>query len=218
LITINYARISEQVHQRLMNAYLPDFSSEYQDRIRRYRRWEDAQLSLLGRVLLKQGMENLNYKFDESKLKYTSFDKPYFEDDHVHFNISHSGHFVVCAITELGEIGIDIEKINPIDIDSFKPQMTNYEWNTINESKNSMREFFAYWSQKEAVIKAHGEGLSIALKSFEVKNNATTIGSENFYLRELSISEDYSCHIAYKDKLEAMDITLNKINSLNFSI
>ena len=75
----------------------------------------------------------------------------------------------------LGDIGIDIEKIEPIKISDFKSQMTNNEWESVNNSKDTERSFFCYWSQKEAVIKTHGKGLTIPLKSFEVQNNKTTI-------------------------------------------
>lgn len=194
-----------------MDLYLSNFSLKFQEKVKRFRRWQDAQLSLLGRVLLMKGLAHLNYKFDESKLKYNPFDKPYFDDNHVHFNISHSEDFAVCGVTQLGEIGIDIEKINPISISSFKSQMTPAEWEMVNNIKNSKRAFYTYWSQKEAVIKAHGRGLNIPLKSFEIENNITAIGDENFYLREVNICDNYSCHIAIKKRLEAVNIQISKI-------
>jgi len=212
LITIYYSHISERSHNRLMESYLPFFYSEYQNRLFKYRRWQDAQLSLLGRVLLVKGLDQLKYKFDESKLEYTNFNKPYLEGHDVHFNISHSGNIVVCALTKLGEIGIDIEKIEPIEFLAFKSQMTANEWRMIDESKNPKRSFYTYWSQKEAVIKAHGEGLSIPLKSFEVKNNIAIIECENFYVKEISICDEYSCLIASRENIETTDIKIIKIN------
>ena len=60
---------------------------------------QDAQLSLLGRVLLAKGVEQMNCSFDKSDIKYTPYNKPYFDSIDVRFNISHSGKVVVCALT-----------------------------------------------------------------------------------------------------------------------
>ena len=119
MIIIYYTHISEKSHKRLIKEYLSCFSTEFQDKIRRYRRWQDAQLSLLGRVLLAKGVEQMNCTFDESELKYTSFNKPYFVNNGIHFNISHSGEVAICALTHLGDVGIDIEKIEPIKAVSY---------------------------------------------------------------------------------------------------
>jgi len=212
LIYILQTSINEDNHKNLIDNYLPKLSTEFQDKIGRYRRWQDAQLSLLGRVLLVRGMEQMDCSFDKPDLKYTSFNKPYFDGNDISFNISHSGKVVVCALTYLGDIGIDIEKIEPIKILDFKSQMTNNEWKLVNESKDAKHSFFSYWTQKEAIIKAHGKGLTIPLKSFEIQNNKTTIGSENFFLKEITIKDDYCCHLALKKSIDTIEIKTIKID------
>ena len=212
MIHVLYTSINEENHKKIIDHYLPDFSAEYQDKIKRYRRWQDAQLSLLGRILLVKGLEQINYGFDESNLNYTSFNKPYLENNAIHFNISHSGELVVCALTKIGAIGIDIEKINDTKISDFKSQMTVNEWKLINESTNANLSFFQYWTQKEAVIKTQGKGLSIPLKSFEVTKNKTIIESEVYFLKELKINDDYCCHLALKENIDTIEIITEKIN------
>ena len=212
MINVLYTSIDEDNHQKLVDNYFPKFSVEFQTKIKRYRRWQDAQLSLLGRILLVKGLEQMNCSFDESNLRYTSFNKPYLESNDINFNISHSGELVVCALTKIVDIGIDIEKIESIKISDFKSQMTNNEWMLISESKDTKLSFFDYWTQKEAVIKAHGNGLSIPLKSFEIKNNKTTIDSENFFLKKIFVKDDYSCSLALKKSLDTIEITINRIN------
>lgn len=210
MINILYTSIDEDNHQKLVDNYLPKFSVEFQTKIKRYKRWQDAQLSLLGRILLVKGLEQMNCSFDESNFRYTSFNKPYLESNYINFNISHSGELVVCALTKIGDIGIDIEEIESIKISDFKSQMTNNEWEQVNDSKEIKTAFFKYWTQKEAVIKAHGKGLSIPLKTFEVQNNKTTVYSDNFFLKELKIMDGYSCYIASKTDLELVEIEINK--------
>lgn len=215
MVTIYYANISEENHNDIMDKYLSFFSPEYQEKLSRYRRWQDTQLSLLGRVLLIHGLEHLNQKFDESAIRYNPYNKPYFDNQEVHFNISHSGDLVVCAITDLGEIGIDIEKIGSIELSNFKSMMTENEWNSVNDSLDSKGSFYRYWAQKEAVIKAHGKGLSIPLKTFEIRKNKTKIGPDNFYLQNISISDEYSCYIASREKLDSVNIIMDKFNITN---
>ncbi len=212
MVYIFYCKIAQDQHELLLKTFLPQFSIAFQEKIMKYRRWQDAQLSLLGRVLLKKGLNQLGKQYDESKLKVTAYNKPYFENDDLEFNISHSGEIVVCAISKNGAIGIDIEECKNIDVHDFKSQMTCNEWNTINQSKDIVRAFYKYWTEKEAVIKAHGNGLSIPLKSFEVNNAHTKIVHEDFWLKKIDIESNYYCTISFKER----DIEINEIEEKLF--
>ena len=178
-------------------------------------RWQDMQLSLLGRVLLREGMLHMDCEFNDLDLKFTPYNKPYFDNNDVKFNISHSGNIVVCALTKVDEIGIDIEEIHTINIEGFKSQMTDNEWQRIISSENQLTDFFRFWTQKEAVIKSHGQGLTIPLKSFEVQNNETIINSEKFFLKELSFIENYCGHVALNKDISNVEIRIIKIDPLN---
>lgn len=203
MIFVYYSRISESRHLERMLNYLPDFSMEFQDKIKKFRRWQDAQLSLLGRKLLFTGIKEVHGKeLPEQKIKLTPFNKPYFDGESIRFNISHSGEMVVCAISEQTDMGIDIEWISDIPLDDYKVQMTDYEWNEIIGSSDQKAAFFTYWTRKEAVIKAHGEGLSIPLQSFEVIGNKTLLDEELFYVKELKIDEQYKCFISSMKECE----------------
>jgi len=164
--------------------------------VSRFYRWQDAQLSLLGRVLLCEGLKNFDLTYDNLDLDYTKFNKPYFKNSKTKFNISHSGEIVICALTNDVEIGIDIEIMNETNLEDFKSQMTINEWQIIINSEDKTRSFFKYWTEKEAVIKSHGNGLSIPLKSFEVSNDKTEIDNQVFYLKSLPIDENYYCCIS----------------------
>jgi 4'-phosphopantetheinyl transferase len=178
---------------------LVKFPTDFQEKIKRYRRWQDAQLSLFGRILLLRGIKEIyNQDYQDNEIQYTKYNKPYFEDDLIHFNISHSGNIIVCAITDKSEIGIDIEIITNIEIGDFKSQFTENEWNKIVLSNNKKEAFFDYWTQKEAVVKAYGYGLTIPLKSFEILENKTIINNEKFYLQELKIDTKYKCYLSLK--------------------
>lgn len=198
-MVILYTFISEEKHQYILDRYVNSFPEDFQQDILKYRRWQDAQLSLLGRVLLQKGLKS-HYHIDEVFVERSSDNKPYLKDQPLHFNISHSKELVVCAIAEFS-IGIDVEfidqKINYLD---FQFQMTADEFLKIDRSQNQIGDFFSYWTQKESVMKAHGGGMMIPLDSFEIVNNECEINSKKFFTKDFFIDESYQSCIASDDK------------------
>lgn len=207
LTYILYSYIEKNNHSYLLNDILPQYSIGYQNRIIKFKRWEDIQSSILGRLLLFKGLKYFGKHLREEDICYTSYSKPYFVSENIKFNISHSGDIVVCAISDVNDIGIDIEIRHDLRIDLFKFQMTDNEWLKIINSKHCNLSFFKYWSQKEAIIKAHGQGLSLPLKSFEIFNNQSKIQNSIFFLEEIRLDDKYVCYLAFKDK---KDFSLQK--------
>jgi len=80
--------------------------------------------------------------------------------------------------------------------------MTENEWSKITSSNNISIAFYDYWTQKEAVLKAHGSGITIPLNSFENKNYATCINKRDFILKELKIDENYICYLAFNNNID----------------
>lgn len=195
---ILYTLISEEKHQSLIDRYLPVFSEDIKRDILRYRRWQDAQLSLLGKILLLQGLRTY-YDISDAEIMVNSSNKPYLKGNPVYFNISHSKDLVACIIAEF-PLGIDVEffdtSINYLD---FEFQMTTNEFKKINEAEDGIKSFFAYWTAKEAVIKAHGDGMMIPLDSFEVSNNEALINGEKFFTKDIFIDKNYCSCIASND-------------------
>lgn len=215
MIHIYYITINEGFHENILQTFLPIQPIDYKHKIMRYRRWQDAQLSLLGRVILyKVVKEVFNKDYTEDGIKYTKYNKPYFDKNSVKFSISHSGEIAVCAVCDHSEIGIDVELISKIDIDDFKTQMTSNEWNKIMNSINKNNAFFDYWTQKEAVIKGYGQGLTIPLTSFEITDNKTMILEEEFFLKEIFISKKYKCHISSNSSIDKVSVKKINIKSI----
>ncbi|ABQ05116.1 4'-phosphopantetheinyl transferase family protein [Flavobacterium johnsoniae] len=203
MIYIYYSYIAEDNCESLIKNELPKFSSDFQNRIKSYRRWQDAQLSLLGRIILFKAVDHIyNGKFQSREIEQTQYNKPYFKNGSIQFNISHSGEIVVCALCEKSQVGIDIEFITDVLIDDCKWQMTENEWLTLTSSDKIKEAFFGYWTQKEAVIKANGLGLSIPLKTFEVLEETAIIKGQKFFLKEIEIDEKYKCYIALDREID----------------
>jgi 4'-phosphopantetheinyl transferase len=90
----------------------------------------------------------------------------------IEFNLSHSGDVGVVALTRAAPVGIDVERIRPMDdLDgmariSFSP---NERHNLQGLSGADKQEaFFRCWTRKEAYVKATGDGLGMPLDSFDV--------------------------------------------------
>ena len=187
-----------------------NFSEEFIDKISKYKRWEDAKATVLGRLLLAYGLKHFyNYDLDQLKMRYSKDKKPYLEDSAIQFNISHSKELIVCAITSLGDVGVDVEKINELNIDDFKDQFSSLEYRRMRNSKNALESFYHHWTQKEAIVKAHGSGLNIPLNSFEINNNTAIIANKQYFLKEIFLNSQYKCNVATQNILSdnVMELT-----------
>lgn len=90
----------------------------------------------------------------------------------VAFNLSHSDRLAVYAFSRGRALGIDVERVRG-DIDHralagrfFAPAERDALEGVSEAALPAW--FFACWTRKEAVVKAHGAGLSLPLDSFEV--------------------------------------------------
>ncbi|MEO5647148.1 MAG: 4'-phosphopantetheinyl transferase superfamily protein [Chitinophagaceae bacterium] len=167
---------------------------QMQEKIRRFHKWQDAQRSLFGNLLLIEGIKSLKlsgYKLEQ--LSYTAFGRPYLGAD-VDFNISHSGEYTICAISQINKVGIDIEKIVEIPVADFEEQFSKQEIAAIEKDK-SMRYFYNLWTQKEAFLKAIGKGLQVPLNTVSINDKMINWENKFWYLDEIRLDEHYVSHL-----------------------
>lgn len=110
--------------------------------------------------------------------------KPYLKDfPNVHFNISHSGKYAVCAVSDT-PIGVDIQKIyGGYTPALFSRVCTESEIAQIEHSPDPSAEFIRLWTQKEAVVKMYGSGISRGDFKNCIKNeNIVTYRLEDYFL------------------------------------
>ena len=90
----------------------------------------------------------------------------------IRFNLSSRGNKVVLAFTLDKEIGVDVEQIVALpEINSMAKRWlseTEYSrWIALPSGKQ-VEAFYHAWTQKEAFVKAQGDGMSIPFRDFSV--------------------------------------------------
>jgi 4'-phosphopantetheinyl transferase len=96
--------------------------------------------------------------------------KPFLKDTPLHYNVSHSGDWIMIAVAN-NPVGADVERVDPafdyqdIIAEYFSPEEAKY----ILEEDSHFR-FFLLWTRKEALTKATGKGLDDDLKFIPALN------------------------------------------------
>lgn len=196
MIDILYTRFPVRLPEKLWLAYMKCLPEDFRKKNQKYRRWEDRHANLLGKLLLVLGLSKYGYgKNLLTELSYTAEDRPYL-DGQVDFNISHSGNYVICAISNSGRLGVDIEEVKPIGFDNFEAVMNLRQWQEIKAAEDPIREFYEYWTIKESIIKADGRGVNIPLKELNWQNGIAVCDDKTWNIQSISINEGYASHLA----------------------
>lgn len=188
---------------------MPHVSPLRQERIKRNTNLEDSFRSLVGELMVRfviiNKLEVFNIDLD---FGYNPYGKPFLLGDFdFNFNISHSGEWVVCVIHS-DKVGIDLEKVENIDLNMVNIFFNNEEKKDIKNKKplEQLNYFYDLWTIKESYLKALGKGLNVPLNSFYVKKSAYNEIDlfhkdhkkiEFFKVQQLKISEYYKLSICY---------------------
>jgi len=165
-------QIPEALEQQDYNFLSSCISDSRRKQLSRFIHMEDVYRSLFAEslaravIINKLHMENRNIHFRSN-----TYGKPYLSgQSDFHFNISHSGSWVVMIWGE-DAVGIDIEKVREIDIGVAERFFSSDEYMDImSKPKDEQREYFyELWTLKESYIKALGTGLSTPLDSFSIR-------------------------------------------------
>jgi 4'-phosphopantetheinyl transferase len=113
------------------------------------------------------------------KFAYDAFGKPSLSGlwtGLVDFNVSHSAGASVVALSRVGPVGVDIERVRPVEDRDRLADRTFAAAESVAirnvASGDRDRAFFTCWTRKEAFVKATGQGLSYPLHEFIVSVDA----------------------------------------------
>ncbi len=153
----------------ILSAHLPNDSSL---KAERFRNTSDIQRKMLGELMIRTIL-SAKYRVppDKIEFEYSENDKPSLKSyNNIHFNISHSGEWVVCAFAE-APVGIDVEKIRKVNFGIARRFFSEEEINDLFSlpEHDQTDHFFDLWTVKESYLKAIGTGLTRSLSSFTVR-------------------------------------------------
>lgn len=197
MIKIYYTFFHTPLSDKMFYEYLNLLPETMQKNISKYKRWQDKQAVLSGKLLLKKAIMDLCLPVTLDDIKFTAYGRP-FLNTLFDFNISHTSGCVMCALTKKGKIGLDIEVVTTLDLSQFEKYFSKAEWDEIMNMPTPTDHFFHFWTKKESVIKADGKGLNIPLCNFEVIQNSVLLGKNKWQITALDMKEKkYKAHVAY---------------------
>lgn len=185
-----------------------------QEKIKRFHRKEDAWRTLLADLMIRTKVcADLSIINREIEFVTNEYGKPSLKNyPEYHFNISHSGNWIVCA-TGNCPLGIDIEYIQPIDLDVAKRFFSQDEYEDLMrvDSINRLSYFYELWTLKESYIKAVGEGLHLPLNSFYCrvcKDGTIQTGSNinGWFFKQYSIDKSYKMSVCAGEGIFSKEI------------
>lgn len=166
-------------------------AARHREALDRIRVTRERCLSLGGRLLLERALRDVGA--GQPTLAFAEQGKPYLKDrPDLHFNISHSGDYAVCALSD-APVGCDVEAIRPVR-GSVAARCFSPEENAALAAAdgNAAREtlFFRFWTLKESCLKAVGCGITVPLASvaFDLSGGEPVLlsadGQRRFFFRE----------------------------------
>ena len=193
-----YSRNISEIVDSDIAAWFNMMSNERKETVRRLKNLRKQKSKIVADNLCRNAISDFcGISPDKIEFGTTENGKPFATGIDIHFNISHSGDMVVCAISEK-EIGIDIEEIREINPRASEKFACEKECDYINSHKNG---FFEIWTLKEAYFKCIGTGLGADIKNvfFDIDNNGIKCSEEGYDCLFHEIAEGYICSTCEKN-------------------
>lgn len=220
MIQVYICKLPEEKNTATLEKLLSNISKEKQERIKKFAQINDVYRTVIGELLLHFILyKQLGLRLKQIDVDKNLYGKPFLcQYPSFHYNISHSGEWVVCA-TDNKKIGVDVEKIQPFDLQIAKGSFTKEEYcDLLNVERERNSAFYEMWTLKESYVKAQGRGLSIPLDSFNVKiHNSDYIKLTDMFTGKIItdfICKQYRINNWYKLSVCANEDNIKKFEKL----
>ncbi len=214
-----FRETEQQLLQKVPAACRPKFG--------RYAHVRDLQRSLLGEVITRHLLEGICGKLPDDR-EFTIGEKGKPEPgglQGIHFNISHSGEWVVAALSPF-HVGVDVERIRKVPegvANRFFSEKEKAWLASANNEQEKAEIFFTLWTLKESFLKAIGTGLTRSLSTFTVVRESHGLfrieedsGSGMFHLKNWPFREGYKLSACAGGPDFAAEPKILNINELLF--
>jgi 4'-phosphopantetheinyl transferase len=164
MITVCCAKLTQDTDVAL-SSLLQVFGEKNAKHFEEISKRKNAPESLFAYMMLAKMLGNAGCDPSTLTLNRSDMGKPYFEASVCKFSISHSEGYAVCALSDEGEIGVDIEA-KPITAEKAQNLAKRYfTENEIDRVMHDADEFRKIWTEKEAKSKFFGISLAKILEN-----------------------------------------------------
>lgn len=171
---VYYAKASPSSREDTFFAHIDRIEPKRLEAAKKMKNEKAKMRSLAAGLLLHVGLcDHLRLLEEETPPFQTArgqWGKPFLTDyPDVHFNLSHSGEYVCCAVAEC-EVGIDIQQQQETMRGIAERFFTEADNRLLESSSNVKKQemFFRIWSIRESYIKLTGRGMGQGLDSFDI--------------------------------------------------
>ena len=191
--------IESEIPEKTLSRLMALVSPAKRDRVERLLSKRNAVNMLMGEVItrmaisVRTGLKNHMLEFSLNQ-----YGKPLLlNDPDLHFNISHSGNLVVCALDNK-PVGIDVEIHKQVNLKIARRYFCQDENNFIIADMGKVIErFYKIWTMKESYVKWEGRGMSTPFDSFSVLD---IMRQNRMFFHSMDVRAGASCNICTNTK------------------
>ncbi|UOE58255.1 4'-phosphopantetheinyl transferase superfamily protein [Priestia filamentosa] len=188
-------------------------------------RYEPLLSDLIIKTLIN---EIYKIKSNDIQFTYNKYGKPFLRDIEISYNISHSYDWLVCVIDK-SSVGIDIEKIRPLNLNIAKRFFSNEEFCEIISRDKVMQldYFFELWTLKESFLKFLGTGMYTSLNSFTIKKHKSRytilsrdklLSNSNCYFKTYILDKKYKMAVCAANEIFPNKIDIRTLSHIKESL
>ena len=156
--------------------------------------------------------EQINYHFNQNE-------KPFVDIPDCYFNLSHTNNFFTIGFSNKHTVGVDTETHNrKMDWEHVaKLFFSESEVQSIYAAlpHEQLKTFIAYWTRKEAILKAIGCGMVNNLK--EIDSVDDVFNTDNLFITENNLTEQFIRYYLQTFSLNEMIISISHPVSFGIS-
>ncbi|WP_050740127.1 4'-phosphopantetheinyl transferase family protein [Acetobacterium bakii] len=209
---------------KILQKYLDQVTTERREKVVRQKSIQSQALSLGAEVLMKKAMlKSFGIKGNLIIEKSEQGKPRLLKHSGIHYNLSHSGNYVVCALSNKA-VGLDLQKMDRLNLDLATRYFAQEEvvWLFDLPVEKQKKGFFDLWTIKESYMKFTGRGFALPMSSFTVRLEGKLLdaggvsifeGEEkvSVFLKEYKCPENYvlwccSSSSNFEEVLEWMDL------------
>jgi 4'-phosphopantetheinyl transferase len=190
---------SRNIDDSALLSRIPSFIEELpavkRERILHIRPSQGRINSALGWRLLQFALRDCGYTgFALSQLFFDANRKPRWPRNTCDFNLTHADTLVACAITDAGRVGVDCERVRTVQTTGLLRRILSPREHAPPDI--DILEFFRIWTQKEAVIKAEGNGGVWDMSRVQLDGPNAYYKDARWYVYPVTLADQYVAHVA----------------------